>query len=117
LRVVGEDGVKDPRKTQHGIEDHDHIVHPAALEGQNVTEHKVARVNLEEREIHKQIPDRCIHTVDGGKGNKEGQVAVRLLDAVDTQHHVAHDGHGVFAAVDQVWEDVAGIAVPANTLK
>lgn len=56
LEVVGEDGVEDPRETEHGVGNHDEVVRPAAFEGQDVAQRKVPCVSLQERKVHEEIP-------------------------------------------------------------
>ncbi|KAK1994037.1 hypothetical protein LX36DRAFT_224902 [Colletotrichum falcatum] len=57
LRVVGEDGVKDPGKTQDRVDHHDDVVRPVFLETGDVAEEPHPAARLEEGKVHEQVPD------------------------------------------------------------
>ncbi|KAK2006646.1 hypothetical protein LZ32DRAFT_595196, partial [Colletotrichum eremochloae] len=122
LRVVGEDGVKDPGEAQDRVGHHDDIVRPAFLEAGDVAEEPKLAVRLEEGEVHEQIPDgcgrlTCVDGVDGGKSNKHCQVAVRIVDAVHGERHGGQDGHCILATVREVREDVPRVSVTTQALQ
>lgn len=47
LEVMREYGVEDPCKAQYGIDDHDNIVYPAVLQGENISKASVPTLRLE----------------------------------------------------------------------
>lgn len=63
LGVVYEDGVEDPCEAEDGVYDHDEVVGPLALEGEDVAEGAVSGIGLEEGEVHEEVPD-CCHALD-----------------------------------------------------
>ena len=41
LQLAGEDGIKDPVKTEYRVEGHGEVVHPRSLVAENVTEKRM----------------------------------------------------------------------------
>lgn len=74
-------------------------------------------VRIEEGPVHGEIPEGAVDGIDGGAEYEERFEAAGLIDAVERERHVIEDGKGVFAAVDEVWKDVAGVIVPTEALQ
>lgn len=62
------------------------------------------------------VPETSVNTVDGGKCDKRGLRGGSLVYTIDAQRGVEHDGRHVFAAVEQMRELVACVAVSPYTL-
>lgn len=63
------------------------------------------------------LPLTRVQAVHCRESNEEGKVRVGSLDTVETQTHVAKDGHDVFSTVDKMWKDVLGVTITADALQ
>jgi len=113
LDVGRVDGIEDPVEAQDGVEDHGEVVVVWVFVGADVAEEAFAGVWLEEGPIHEEIPDRAINCIDGGEGREERQHAVVSVDPIQTQGNIVHYRRGIFATIDEMWEDVSRIIVTA----
>ena len=46
LCLAGENGIKDPVKTEDGVEDHGQVVHPRSLVAEDVAQEGMFRVRI-----------------------------------------------------------------------
>ena len=59
----------------------------------------------------------AIHGVDGGECDKERQICLRPVDAVEAQTNRGYDGHCVFSAIHQVRENISSIDITSHALQ
>lgn len=117
LRVVSKDGVKDPVKTEHWVNDHDEVVRPARLKSNDVSQKPVAGVRLEKREVHKDIPERCVKTVYQRECNEESQILASIFNAIYAEECASENACRVLSAVDEVRKDIFCVSITSDTLQ
>jgi len=118
LRVMRKDGVEDPAEAEDRVDYHDDVVNPyRLLDGEDVTKEWVPGIRLEQREIHKKIPNGAVDRIDGSECDEKSQIGLRSVDAIEAEEDGSKNRHGVFAAVDQVWEHVLGVVVTPDALQ
>lgn len=74
-------------------------------------------MRLEKGEIHKDIPECGVEAVYQRESNEEGQILLRILDAVDAQECTSKDTCRVFPAIDEVRKNIFGVSITSDTLQ
>lgn len=74
-------------------------------------------VGVAERPVHYYVPDAAVEAVDCAEEDEEGEVGCGLVETEEGEGHVGEDREGVFAAVYQMWKDIARVVVAPDTLQ
>lgn len=59
----------------------------------------------------------AIDRIHGCERDEQRFQSKGLIDSIETQTHVAKDGKGIFAEIDEMWKRIPGIIVTPQTLQ
>ena len=100
LKLKRYHSIENPVKPQDGIDDHCSVVHPHFLVAQRLSEEGMFGGWVAETPVIVDVPEARIDGVNCCKGNEEGAVRGRLLDAIDAKGHVEDDGCQILPEIE-----------------
>jgi hypothetical protein len=110
-------GIYDPVEAKNGIDTHCSVVDPNLLISKHLAEKRVLGVRLAERPVHDDVPEAAIQGIYNGEQDEDSAISACLVDAVNAESDVEHDGSHIFCAIKEMRECGSGIGVAAKTLK
>lgn len=116
FRIFRVKGIQEPIEPKYGVDNEGEIIRIDGLESQIVSKKFMLGIRIEQAEIHCQIPDAAVDSVDARKGDEQCFHPRTLIYPIQAQGHVLHDGADVFATVDEMWKHIFGVPVSSYAL-
>lgn len=117
LELERYDGVEHPVKAQDWIDNHGRIIPPDLLVSQLLPQESMLCMWVSKTPVVVDIPEASVYRVDRCEHDDDGLCRRLLVQAIDAQTRVEHDGGEVLSTIEEMWELVASIPVASNTLQ
>lgn len=117
LQLQRDDCVHDPIEAQDWVDTDSSIVPPDLLVSKFFTKEWMLSVWIAKTPVVVDVPETCVHTVDGRKSDESSARRRPLIHTIDAQRSVEHDGCHVLAEIEQMREFVLRVGIAAKTLQ
>ena len=72
--------------------------------------------SCQSRALRNEFELTAVNRIYASKCREQSKVAFTSVDSVQAEGDIVHYSHGIFPAIDKMWEDVPGVGVTSNAL-